>query len=619
MPIWIAALGLLLPIANDAPVDTTLSSSGGACAESIEPTPTVQDMGGFALPVYGEERLLKAGRELVSCELEAGNVVKILFMQGSQAIATLSDGTELAFRLENGMEAWFAAYAAGLDVQISSTMLPAIPPMPEKEPRESSTWPGILALTASVGVVAVLGTRRYRKHQRSRKLVQIGVGEEVSTKTGREDGVPETRFSDVAGCKEAIEDLREMVDILKNPGQYQALGARTPKGALLVGPPGTGKTLLARAVAGEAGVPFFSAAGSDFVEMYVGVGAKRVREVFTKARRRGKGIVFIDEIDAVGRKRSSEAVHAGEQEHENTLIALLNELDGFRESGIVIIAATNRPEILDPALTRPGRLDRRIHVGLPDVKEREEILGVHARGKPLAEATSLADIAQRTPGMSGAQLEQVCNEAALLAARNKENSISALHLHQAVEYVVMGRARKSATISAEDRLVTAWHEAGHAVAALKHPDATPPVAISITPRGEAGGVTWMQGKENVIVTRRDLKARLVVAFGGRCAEEMLMNGEYTAGAANDLLQATETARAMVEKLGMSGGLSVRNTQNDASEEAVETLLREAAEEAREILREHRELLECLAESLLERDDITLDEISELVAEVEARD
>jgi cell division protease FtsH len=346
--------------------------------------------------------------------------------------------------------------------------------------------------------------------------------------------------------------------------------------------------------------------------MYVGVGARRVRDVFDKARKAGGGIVFIDEIDAVGRKRSEGHVSGGEGETENTLISLLNELDGFRGSNVVVLAATNRPDVLDPALLRPGRLDRRVHVGLPDLDGRQAILRVHTRNKPLSDDVDLATIAQRTQSMSGAQLEQVSNEAALLAARDGRTQLTTTDLTHAVEYVIMGRPRRSARIDEHDRRVTAWHEAGHAVCALRQPAAEPPVKISIIPRGQAGGVTWTGSPESQIVSRNQLRARLVVALGGRVAEEVLLDGEHTAGAAGDLEQASEIARLMVDRFGMTKrGLAVQQRARDSSDDAVEVLLQSALDDARQLLAANAALLEAIATALLDFDDLESDAITAL--------
>jgi cell division protease FtsH len=405
---------------------------------------------------------------------------------------------------------------------------------------------------------------------------------------------------------------------LKNPERYERLGASIPRGALLSGPPGTGKTLLARAVAGEAGVPFFARSGSDFVELYVGVGAKRVRELFNAANAAGSAIVFIDEIDAVGRSRSSAGERVGHEERENTLIALLNEIDGFTTSRVVVIAATNRPDVLDSALTRPGRLELQVSVPKPDRAGRRAILKVHTANKPLADGVDLDAIARKTAGMSGADLARVANEAALCAARRDFDRLDATCFDEAVATVSMGRARTSAEVSDHDREITAWHEAGHALVALLDPEASSPVAVSIVPRGPAGGVTWMEGSDDQFLTRDRAMASLAVALAGRVGEELLLGGEFTQGAVSDLARATELATAMVNQFGMTRrGLMVRQSAplrgaDDETERVVEELLVSAHGRAREILVENRHALELLAGALLERQTLSGAEISEVI-------
>lgn len=466
----------------------------------------------------------------------------------------------------------------------------------------------------AIGVVLLLGFAGYL--YRSRRRAKI---EEAEAKRHEVDETtaPATRFTDVAGCVEAVEELREVVDFLQHPERFEKLGAKMPRGALLVGPPGTGKTLLARAVAGEAGVPFFHHAGSDFVELYVGAGAKRIRELYTKANDAKKAIVFIDEIDAIGKRRNSGSVSTGSNdEQEHTLIALLNELDGFAASGIFTIAATNRPDVLDPALTRPGRLERKISVPTPDRRGRESILRVHATGKPLARDVDLAAVARRTPGMSGADLASLVNEAALEAVRRRLDRIDGACFEQAVGNISMGRARYSAEVSEQDRTVTAWHEAGHALLARLVPEAANPAAVSIIPRGQAGGVTWMEGVDDAFMTKAAAKARLIVAFGGRAAEERLLGGDCTQGAQADLATATEIASAMVRQFGMTDrGLSTRQTgvlssYDTASDDAVESLLNEAMHVARSILAQHHQKLEALAGELLTRGTLYAHELDE---------
>lgn len=568
--------------------------------ESVVTAPGIPAGFPAAVTPSDEERSRTAATELVACEIGRGNVDEIVFLADGSGAATLADGTSIEFAAGT-KGAWLAATAAGAGVTVRAARTPDLVERGVVETIADDTnvsIPGVLTLVA---VAAFAGWWALHYFRRRRVTVPVRQGTRAQK---RNDDIPETRFSDVAGCKEAIDDLREMVDILRNPNRYEAVGARTPRGALLVGPPGTGKTLLARAVAGESGVPFFPVAGSDFVEMYVGVGARRVRDVFEKARKRGRAIVFIDEIDAVGRKRSGTVVGGGEQEHENTLVALLNELDGFRQTGVIVLAATNRPEVLDDALCRPGRLDRRIHVGLPDARERAEIAKVHLRGKPAGGGVSAERIAAGTVGMSGAQIEHVCNEAALLAARDGRDRIEERDLNDAIDYVALGRARTSALVTDEQRTLTAWHEAGHAVTALRHPGADRPRNVSIVPRGQSGGVTWLEARENPILSRRALKARLVTALGGRAGEELLLDGEHTAGAADDLRRATELAGAMVDRLGMTGrGLSVRDGGDKTSAETVEELLQEALEEARRLVTENRALLEDMVAELLHNDSL----------------
>ncbi len=360
-----------------------------------------------------------------------------------------------------------------------------------------------------------------------------------------------TTFADVAGADEEKEELREIVEFLKNPKKYNDLGARIPKGVLLVGPPGTGKTLLARAVAGEAGVPFFSISGSDFVEMFVGVGASRVRDLFEQAKKNSPCIIFIDEIDAVGRQRGA-GLGGGHDEREQTLNQLLVEMDGFgANEGVIMIAATNRPDILDPALMRPGRFDRQVMVGYPDVKGREEILKVHARGKPIAPDVVLKTIAQSTAGFTGADLENLLNEAALLAARKNLRAITMTEIEEATIKVVVGTEKKSHVMTEKEKTLTAYHEGGHAVATYYCPTQDPVHQISIIPRGMAGGYTMQIPTEDRSYKRKkEMLDDLVVLLGGRVAEALVLD-DISTGASNDIERATKTARAMVTKYGMS--------------------------------------------------------------------
>jgi cell division protease FtsH len=453
-----------------------------------------------------------------------------------------------------------------------------------------------------------------------RRFAPGGAGLMTNKSTGPVE-TPTTRFADVAGATETVADLREIVDYLEDPSSFHALGARAPHGVLLVGPPGTGKTLLARATAGEAGVPFFALSGSDFVEMFVGVGAARVRKVFAEARRAGRSIVFIDEIDAIGKARSGRGT-TGDSEREGTLNQLLVEMDGFADSGVVVMAATNRDDTLDAALLRPGRFDRRVMVGAPDRKGRQELFALYLAKAPLdadADAGELAlGMSRRSPGMTGADIDSVVNEAALLARRAGRSGIAGVDLDDAIELVVMGRERRSAEVTDLSRRITAWHEAGHALCALMHPSGMDPVRVSIIPRGGAGGVTWHGVSDESFITRTEALGRLVGLFGGRAGEEVLLDGEFTQGASSDVAAATGLARQMVCEWAMTDfGISHVDTTHLLGEEAtavraaVEGLLADALAGARALLVEHRGLLEAIAEALLAEDTLDAADLARL--------
>ena len=449
-----------------------------------------------------------------------------------------------------------------------------------------------------------------------------GVGKfgKAHTRTA-EEGQKKYTFADVAGADEEKEELTEIVDFLKRPGNYTDMGARIPKGVLLVGPPGTGKTLMAKAVAGEAGVQFLSISGSDFVELYVGVGASRVRDLFEQAKKVAPAIVFIDEIDAVGRQRGS-GLGGGHDEREQTLNQLLVEMDGFSNNeGVIVMAATNRADILDNALLRPGRFDRRIYMGLPDVKGREEILKVHARGKPLGDDVNLKSIARGTAGFAGADLENLLNEAAILATRNHRRFITQPDIDEAILKVVMGPEKKSRIMSDRAKRLTAYHESGHAIAAKFLENADPVHYITIVPRGQAGGFTWYRPKEDAenFTSRGEMFDSIVMSLGGRVAEQLFLD-DISTGASGDIQQATSTARDMVMKYGMSeklGPISFDDsghsifigrdfgTTKSYSEKTAATIddevkriFDEAYAKCEEILREHSDLLTGLAEYLL---------------------
>ncbi len=449
-----------------------------------------------------------------------------------------------------------------------------------------------------------------------------------------DDKKKKVRFTDVAGADEEKQELVEIVDFLKDNRKFKKMGARIPKGVLLVGPPGTGKTLLARAVAGEAGVPFFSISGSDFVEMFVGVGASRVRDLFENAKKNAPCIIFIDEIDAVGRQRGA-GVGGGHDEREQTLNQLLVEMDGFGENeGIIMIAATNRPDILDPALLRPGRFDRQIQVGRPDVKGREAVLRVHARNKPLDETVDIKALSQRTPGFSGADLENLLNEAALVAARQGKTKIDMRDIDEATDRVIAGPAKKSRVISEKERNIVAWHEAGHTVIGKVLDEAEMVHKVTIVPRGQAGGYAMMLPKQDrYFMTKPELLDKIVGLLGGRVAEEITF-GEVSTGAHNDFQRATGIARQMVTEYGMSdklGPLQFGNTQGgevflgrDMHSEPnysdqiayeidleIQRIIKEAYERCREILTEHREQLDLIARTLLVEETLVANQIESL--------
>jgi cell division protease FtsH len=438
---------------------------------------------------------------------------------------------------------------------------------------------------------------------------------------------PKVTFADVAGADEAKEELQEVIEFLKDPEKFSRLGGRLPKGVLLVGPPGTGKTLLARAVAGEAARPFFQMSGSDFVEMFVGVGASRVRDLFEQGKAHAPCIIFVDEIDAVGRHRGA-GLGGGHDEREQTLNALLVQMDGFESNeGVILLAATNRPDVLDPALLRPGRFDRQVVVDLPDVRGREGILRVHAKKIPLADDVELSLIARGTPGMSGADLENICNEAALLAARRDGEHVSMNDFEQAKDKVMLGTERKSLVLTEDERRLTAYHEAGHAVLGLRIPGLDPVHKVTIVPRGRALGITASLPKEDRHSYRKEwMEGQLAMLFGGRVAEEMIFGPEaVTTGAGNDIERATEMARRMVTSFGMSevvGLVAIGNNEQEVFlgreiaqrrtvsehtqrivDEEVKRFLDAAHAKAHEVLNKNKDLIESIAHALLDRETL----------------
>ncbi len=495
---------------------------------------------------------------------------------------------------------------------------------------ENSTW---LTIVVNVVPIIIFGVLAYIMIA---KLSNNGKGTFDFSKSRAklsEDGGTKT-FKDVAGLKEEKEEVQELIDFLKNPKKFTKMGARIPKGVLLVGPPGTGKTLLAKAVAGEAKVPFFYISGSDFVELFVGVGASRVRDMFKQAKQTAPCLIFIDEIDAVGRERGT-GVGGGHDEREQTLNQLLSEMDGFSENeGIIIIAATNRPDVLDPALLRPGRFDRQVTVGRPDVKEREEILKVHAKNKILAPSVKLKAIAERTPGYSGADLENLLNEAALLAVRRDKNEITMDEIDEASDRVLMGPAKTSRKVTDYEKKIVSYHEAGHAVSGIVLPNGEEVHKITIIPRGMAGGYTQMLPKEErtLVYTKKELEEQIITLLSGRVSEETFL-GEISTGASDDLKRATKIARSMVTEYGMSSlgavqlehrsesvflGRDYNQTKNFSDQVALEIdkevrkIIDECYKQAQEILKKHKNLVEVLAKVLSEKETLTKEEIEDIV-------
>ncbi len=497
--------------------------------------------------------------------------------------------------------------------------------------KQTPWWVSMLPSLLLIGAMAVFWFFMMRQGGGAGGAMTFG---KANYRTGK--GEKPTTFADVAGCKEEKEELEEIVDFLKHPNQFNALGARIPKGVLLVGQPGTGKTLLARAVAGEAGVPFFSISGSDFVEMFVGVGASRVRDLFGEAKKNAPSIVFIDEIDAVGRHRGA-GLGGGHDEREQTLNQLLVEMDGFgNNTGIIVMAATNRPDILDPALLRPGRFDRQITIGSPDIEGREAILKIHTKNKPLAPDTDLSVIAKSTAGFTGAELENLVNEAALLAARRKKRAITMAEIEEATIKVVAGPEKRSHKTSEKDRRLTAYHEAGHAVVTYFCPTQDPVHEISTIPRGYAGGYTMsLPSEDRNYVTKHYLEEELCTLLGGRVAEKVIL-GDISTGASNDIERATTIARNMVMRYGFSEKLGPMVYGSDENEiflgrdisqgrhysdevasdidAEIRLFIDNAYDRAEKILTEHRDRLEAVAAVLLEKEKVSGEEFERIMEE-----
>ena len=503
----------------------------------------------------------------------------------------------------------------------------------ETDPQNQGFWTTLLFTLGPIFLIVLLFLFLFSSMQGGGNRV-MSFGKSRAKKMTKDQ--PKVTFSDVAGVHEAVQELTEIKEFLENPQKFQKLGARIPKGALLVGPPGTGKTLLARAVAGEAGVPFFSISGSDFVEMFVGVGASRVRDLFEQAKQNSPCIIFMDEIDAVGRQRGA-GMGGGHDEREQTLNQLLVEMDGFdAKSGIIMIAATNRADILDPALLRPGRFDRQIVVDRPDLPGREKILSVHTRGKPLGDDIDVATIARGTPGFTGADLANLVNEAALLAARYNKDEISMEEMEEAVDRVIAGPERKTRLISEKEKEITAYHEAGHAIVGALLPEADPVHKITIIPRGQALGITMsLPTEDRFMMSRGQLMSQLAMMLGGRAAESVTFE-EITTGASNDLERVTSTARQMVTRYGMSdklGPLTLGQSQGqvfmgrdfgnqqDYSDEIafqidkeIRRIIDESYDTAEDLLVRNRELLERLSQDLIEYETVDAAHLKRLIEE-----
>jgi cell division protease FtsH len=563
--------------------------------------------------------------------VQAGQVEKVnISADRSRALVTTNDGQRVAVNLPPDPELLNILQKNSVDIAVSPQT-------------EDNVWARVLSTLLIPFLLLVVLFFVLRRAQNGPGSQAMNFGKSRA----RVQMEPQTQvtFGDVAGIEQAKLELAEVVDFLKNADRFTAIGAKIPKGVLLVGPPGTGKTLLARAVAGEAGVPFFSISGSEFVEMFVGVGASRVRDLFEQAKANAPCIVFIDEIDAVGRQRGA-GLGGGNDEREQTLNQLLTEMDGFEgNTGIIIIAATNRPDVLDAALLRPGRFDRQVVVDRPDYAGRLEILNVHARGKTLSKDVDLEKIARRTPGFTGADLSNLLNEAAILAARRNLTEISMDEVNDAIDRVLAGPEKKDRVMSEKRKSLVAYHEAGHALIGALMPDYDPVQKISIIPRGRAGGLTWFTPSEDRmdsgLYSRSYLQNQMAVALGGRLAEEIVFGEEeVTTGASNDLQQVARVARQMVTRFGMSdrlgpvalgraqGGMFLGRdimAERDFSEETaaaiddeVRNLVDQAYRRAKAVLIDNRIVLDKLAEMLIERETVDSEELQELLATNDVR-
>ncbi len=573
-------------------------------------------------------------QELTLTELEAqiaaGNIAEVTIKQKSDEVV----GTFTSEGIPpNGPAEFTSSYPNEYEGELTQLLLDAEVKVTSDPQTQSIFWVFVTSILPYLLIFGIFIFILMQMQGGGNRVMQFGKSKAKQVTKDQ----PKVTFKDVAGIDEAVEELEEIRDFLASPQKFRAMGAKIPKGVLLFGPPGTGKTLLARAVAGEAGVPFFSISGSDFVEMFVGVGASRVRDLFEQAKQSAPAIVFIDEIDAVGRHRGA-GLGGGHDEREQTLNQLLVEMDGFdTNKGVILIAASNRPDILDPALLRPGRFDRQVVVDRPDLNGREAILHVHAKGKPLSEDIDLKVLARQTPGFTGADLANLINEAALLAARFDKSQIGMEELEEAIERVIAGPERKSRVITDEEKRITAYHEGGHALVGFALPNSDPIHKVTIIPRGRAGGYTKSVPMEDRYYMRRsELVDRLAMLLGGRTAEEIIFSDPST-GASNDIEQATSIARKMVMEYGMSDKLGPMqygkpdsevflgrdySRQQDYSDdvasiidEEVRYLITQAHDEAREILTTHRTALERIADALIDKETLDASEVAELFYDV----
>ncbi len=582
---------------------------------------------GVALSAVNLENTKQTDISSIAQGVQSGDI-KSLVVRGTTVEATKADGSKVTTTKEENDSLPTLLKNYGVDGDKLRTV-----PIEVKEPGGVGYWAGVI-LPNLIPVVLLFAIMWFFLRQAQGQNAKAMMFGQSSAKDARDQGKDRITFKDVAGVKEAKEELKEIVEFLKHPEKFTSLGAKIPKGVLLMGSPGTGKTMLAKAVAGEADVPFFHMSGSEFVEMFVGVGASRVRDLFAKAKKSAPCIIFIDEIDAVGRQRGS-GLGGSHDEREQTLNQILVEMDGFEpNSGVIVIAATNRPDVLDPALLRPGRFDRRVVLDPPDLKDREEILTIHAKNKPLAKDVSLRRLAERTPGFSGADLMNLMNEAAILTARQDLKEIPQQLLFDAIEKVLLGPERKSHVMNEGERKVTAYHEAGHALVAHLLPHADPVHKISIISRGRAAGYTLKMPTEDRSMRRREEYAEdIAVMLGGYSAEQAFF-GDITTGASNDMKQATRLARSMVTQWGMSDKLGPRvygeqsdmiflgrdiHENRDYSEskaviidEEIDGLIAQGLKTAKDLIAHHKDAMDRIAKVLLEKETIEREDFLKVV-------